>query len=79
MQSARSGGSQQFVGYGADAFLQLRFASLPCFSAEPVQHDAVSAFTIAAEDIDIFYRDVELVTAGIFQMDAVMGAFADRD
>ncbi len=63
----------------ANTFLQTGAAFLPSFAAQPVQRDTFLAAAIAAEHVDIFDRDEQLVAASIFQSHTIVQAFARRD
>jgi len=78
-QRTRGGDLHQFARDGGDAFFQLGTAALPCLTAQPIERNRLFGRAIARENIDIFDRDEQLVPARIFQRDAIMLAFADRD
>src|SRR6185312_3291906 len=50
---------------------------LPSLAAEAVQADPLALASVAAEELDILDRDVELVAARIFERDAVVRYLAD--
>ena len=79
LQGTRSSGPQQLMGNRPDAFLQLGLTSLPAFATEAIQHHAIPTFAVTAENVYILDRYVKLVAAGIFQMDAIMRAGANRN
>ena len=62
-----------------DAFFQACTALLPRFASEPVEHDRFLAAAIAAQHIDIFDRDEELVAALVFELHAIVFGFADSN
>ena len=76
-QGALGGRFEQLVGDLADALLQLGAAFLPPFAAEFIEPHALALAAEAAEDIQVFHRDVELVAASIGQHHAIMRAVAD--
>ena len=73
------GRADQLASDFADPLFHPRLAPLPCLAAQPVESDALALASVASEDVDILDRDVELVAAGIFQGDAIVRRFLDRD
>ena len=61
----------QAVGDQADAFLQARFPRLPCAAAQTVQQPFL--VPVAGQEFDILDRQIQPITARIFQRHAVMG------
>ena len=62
-----------------DAFFQACTALLPCFASETVEHDRFLAAAVAAQHIDIFDRDEELIAALVFELHAIVFGFADSN
>ena len=63
----------------ADALLHLRAAVLPASTAEPVE-DGLRIFrTVARQELEILDRQIELVTTGIVDLEAVVRHAGRRD
>ena len=71
-QLAHRGDLDQLLGHVADALLQLGLARLPGDAAELVEHDAGLIRAIAAQELDILDRQIELVAALVVQLEAIV-------
>ncbi len=78
-ESALGGDRDQLTRNLADALLHLRLTPLPRLAAEPVERGILLARAVAGEDFEVLDRHVELVAARIFQRDAVVRRFRDRN
>ena len=65
----------QLLGDVADALLELRFSRLPADAAKPVELHAGLVRAVAAQQLDVLDRQIELVAALI---DALRGSHAAR-
>ncbi len=72
MQRAHGGDLDQLLGDVADALLQSGFARLPGHAAKLVELNAGFVGAIAAQELDVLDRQIELVAALIDQLQAVM-------
>ena len=69
---ARGGDLDQLRGHVADALLEPRLARLPGDAAELVERDLGLLGAVARQQLDVLDRQVELVAAGIDDLEAVV-------
>jgi len=62
----------QLLSHVADALLEAGFARLPGHTAEPIELRARLVGAVAAQELDILDREVELVAAGVMHFEAIM-------
>ena len=71
-QLAQGSDLDQLLGDVADALLQPGFARLPGDAAEPVELHAGFVGAVAGQKLDVLDRQIELVSALVMQLKAIM-------
>ncbi len=78
-QLAQCGDLDELGGNLADALLEASFARLPADAAEPIELGHPVARAIARQQLDVLDRQVELVAAGVADLEAIVRSAERRN